>query len=500
MLLQNATPFAAEEMIGDIRRTAPGTQLSVDHQHPVLELNLVLRGTGRYELQDTTLSLRPGALVWIAPGRRHRLVRSTHLEMWVIAVRADVVDPAWHALVQAQPVHQVESRDLVELDRLFSEVAQDSDDLATYNAGIIYAVRRAQRATQTDHRAAREVHPAVARALLLMRETDGRLALPEVAQHTGVVASYLSRLFVLHTHRTFVEWRNRIRLMRFMHRFQQGDTLLSAAEDAGFGSYAQFHRVFLDLVGCSPRQWQRERAQSSDPDPTGLSASLDAYLRPLPGLPHRQRWSGLVPRSAPLLSECLGEDFITRMCLPSRELASDAESEQDLNTEAIVHALRAHQPGGAEPLVELARAQDFGSLYALLLGFFDLSPRRLPDAIAAYLCLLWVVVTQAPTPSTTALQAVVRQVRGALRVRPSGAVRRDLHALLACYAIVLARSVEAVRAAADPASQAHLGEAAHSLARATLGPGLATLRLTEQGFEPLEGLSGRRGAVPAIAP
>jgi methylphosphotriester-DNA--protein-cysteine methyltransferase len=55
---------------------------------------------------------------------------------------------------------------------------------------------------------------------------------------------------------TLVDYRTRLRLIRFIERVDAGTTnLLNAAHEAGFGSYSQLHRTFSALLGCSPRQF-----------------------------------------------------------------------------------------------------------------------------------------------------------------------------------------------------------------------------------------------------
>ena len=55
---------------------------------------------------------------------------------------------------------------------------------------------------------------------------------------------------------SLVEYRNRLRLDRFAVLLDRGRTnLLEAALAAGFGSYAQFHRVFRALRHMTPREY-----------------------------------------------------------------------------------------------------------------------------------------------------------------------------------------------------------------------------------------------------
>jgi transcriptional regulator GlxA family with amidase domain len=76
--------------------------------------------------------------------------------------------------------------------------------------------------------------------------------------------SRLARVFKNEMQMSLVEYRNRLRLERFSVLVDAGgDNLLNAALEAGFGSYAQFHRTFRAIRGISPREYLRRRGSSS---------------------------------------------------------------------------------------------------------------------------------------------------------------------------------------------------------------------------------------------
>ena len=55
---------------------------------------------------------------------------------------------------------------------------------------------------------------------------------------------------------SLVEYKNRLRIERFLTLVAPGGgNLMQAALDAGFGSYAQFHRVFRNLLGATPKEY-----------------------------------------------------------------------------------------------------------------------------------------------------------------------------------------------------------------------------------------------------
>jgi AraC-like DNA-binding protein len=57
------------------------------------------------------------------------------------------------------------------------------------------------------------------------------------------------------------------------YRHGQGTTALAAAHEAGFGSYAQFHRVFRQEIGCNPSA-ARTAAVDDQWTPTATIPSL----------------------------------------------------------------------------------------------------------------------------------------------------------------------------------------------------------------------------------
>jgi AraC-like DNA-binding protein len=77
-----------------------------------------------------------------------------------------------------------------------------------------------------------------------------------LARELNISAGYLARLFKSEVGVSLVEYRNRLRIERFLRLVERGGgNLYEAALEAGFGSYAQFHRVFRRHVGTTPREY-----------------------------------------------------------------------------------------------------------------------------------------------------------------------------------------------------------------------------------------------------
>jgi AraC-like DNA-binding protein len=83
-----------------------------------------------------------------------------------------------------------------------------------------------------------------------------KVSAQRLARDLGISSGHLARLFRTEMGISLVEYRNRLRIERFLSLADRsGVNLLDAALEAGFGSYAQFHRVFRKLVGTTPREY-----------------------------------------------------------------------------------------------------------------------------------------------------------------------------------------------------------------------------------------------------
>ena len=264
------------------RFNCPNLRLAF-HHHRELELNLVMEGEAIYLLEDRRYALRPGALVWLFPEQNHILLdRSPEFAMWILAVRPSTVDrlcagPATAALREANPpgtyCRNLTQESVRRLDGLFEELFAVTDE-AHFNAGIAYALLSAWSAftaaqePQGDEYAQR-VHPAIDKVARQLREDTEPTSLKQLAAHFGLSGSRLSALFKEQTGVPLARYRNQQRLERFLRLRaedrQQQKTLLQLALEAGFGSYAQFYRVFRERMKCAPAEYLSQNSSTLMP-------------------------------------------------------------------------------------------------------------------------------------------------------------------------------------------------------------------------------------------
>jgi AraC-like DNA-binding protein len=249
-----------------------GTRTHHIHRHDELEVNLCTRGTAIYLVDDRRYDLRRGTQIWLFPEQDHLLLdRSSNYEMWILVFKERLLKTiCTHGLARVLlqtkappnfckplPEHQT-----ARLNLLFQEVSEARNDLSRFNSGLGYASLASWAAHVADERITPsfDIHPAVEQAARMLQNENDSLSLDDLARRAGLSASRLSRLFKQQTGVSLVDYRNKQRLQRFFHLYQQGrrKNMTAAALEAGFGSYPQFHRIFKEQMGYGPADYRRK--------------------------------------------------------------------------------------------------------------------------------------------------------------------------------------------------------------------------------------------------
>jgi methylphosphotriester-DNA--protein-cysteine methyltransferase len=133
-----------------------------------------------------------------------------------------------------------------------SNFAFEHGDPDGLNAGLHHLLKLCWRSQRSGQALGESValHPAVHRAIKLLSEGDWQQDLGELAK-----ACSLSRTFHRQVGVFLTRYRNSIRLSRFWEEYRQPTqkNLAEAVYAAGFGSYAQFYKVFVQAYGRGPR-------------------------------------------------------------------------------------------------------------------------------------------------------------------------------------------------------------------------------------------------------
>ena len=194
---------------------------------------------------------------------------SHDFSMWVVVFRPNMVERYAQTgqrriLRSSDPgeifCRQIDARRIEHLHQVYLD-ASDGEGLDACNAALGYALVASWQAYQfsVEPPPRVDVHPAVARAARLISEADEAPALDDLARQAGLSPARLSRLFKRQAGISLTAFRQRKCLERFLRLYGRGAryTLLQAALEAGFGSYAQFHRVFCAVMRMRPAAYRR---------------------------------------------------------------------------------------------------------------------------------------------------------------------------------------------------------------------------------------------------
>jgi AraC-like DNA-binding protein len=277
------------------------------HTHVELELNLVVNGTITYVVGGRRFAFPKRTLLWMYPAQEHQLVDRTADAQYYVAVfkpamiRRACRGEAYAGLKRAAPepsgeepagaggehvLHtELPPDDFDLLRRTMDAIVEDGldpdllnreagfgvgsdfrfehNDPDWLNAGLRHLLLLAWRQQRGRAGKARAValHPAVRRALTLLGEVRWDGEMRELARRCGVSEAYLSRVFARQVGVPLTRYRSSVRLAEFWKRYRGPErrTIAEAVYAAGFGSYAQFYKVFVQAYGRGPRELLRTR-------------------------------------------------------------------------------------------------------------------------------------------------------------------------------------------------------------------------------------------------
>jgi|WetSurMetagenome_2_1015567.scaffolds.fasta_scaffold310106_1 AraC-like DNA-binding protein len=250
------------------------------HRHDELELNLVLRGRGVYVLNRRKIEMLPNTLLWLFPEQEHLLLeKSLDFEMWILVIKQGYLeqictDESSRTLLECSPeghfCRSLAAAPFQKLSTLCKEgvgMKADPQSLALFNISLGYILLAAWAAYQSAHSAVSEkhIHPAVDQVARQVMDGKGADDLTVLAQAVHLSPSQLSRVFKKQMGVSLTAFRNRCRVEHFIDLYGDGQsrTMLDDALDAGFGSYAQFYRVFKEIMGGTPAEYRRESREKA---------------------------------------------------------------------------------------------------------------------------------------------------------------------------------------------------------------------------------------------
>lgn len=223
------------------------------HTHLHAELNLLMAGRATVRTASGSHVLGAGDLFVLPGGLEHQLVEaSSDMAMWVLELGEGVegrADLHWLENCAALTPTVAFRKQLVTISRKLW--LRPSEPRAKFlEAALLELLAGLELGADA---CTEPQHPAVARAREVCESEANKLSIQALASRVGLSASRLAHLFQAELGLTPLQYRNFVRLQRFIQTQESGPSnLLRHALESGFGSYAQFHRVFHQVCGTPP--------------------------------------------------------------------------------------------------------------------------------------------------------------------------------------------------------------------------------------------------------
>jgi AraC-like DNA-binding protein len=227
------------------------------HFHDEPELNVVVSGRCVLGVGDRTLEASAGEMLLFQPGQDHVLLdASDDLDLFVFAVTQELAERS--VVLRALPSRRSVPIRVSELRATAADLCGLGEvrDGTASETRVVELFARAVRDASSTH--------VLSRRALESARNEPALPNTELARKCATDPSELSRRFHEEVGVPLVEYRARVKLMRFIELVDRSHELHRAALDAEFGSYAQCHRVFRRALACSPRAYFAGRRRLID--------------------------------------------------------------------------------------------------------------------------------------------------------------------------------------------------------------------------------------------
>lgn len=235
---------------------------------------LVVEGGRAITVGGSVLRLREGMLCMIFPGQQHQTVfSSADLRGWRAVAAPELIELI--SRVPGAPVFRppgtatlplvarVIAADLRWLYERFTELSALPVGSTEFQVGLSYVLLRGWRLCVASAIAGAPASALVLRAVQLLEDSPGRLpwSVTALARTLGISPGQLQRRFRAETGQTVTRYRLAGQLARYLDLSDDDHDLsiTDAAYAAGFGSYAQFHRIFVRYMDVSPSRHRSRR-------------------------------------------------------------------------------------------------------------------------------------------------------------------------------------------------------------------------------------------------
>lgn len=218
------------------------------HSHAEGQFFMLLRGTAIHKTEAGEWLMTPQHPCWMPPKMAHGVQSRGEVEGIVILASADLCDllPAEICIIKASQLIEALILKMScsvdgspEIQRLWSVLKDEVNVAERYELHLpVPQDERLRLLTQ----------------LLVLNPADSR-SLDQWAETVNLAQRTLVRKFRAETGMSFVEWRQRARVMQAIKLLGAGDSVTDVALSVGYDSLSAFISVFKSITGVAPTQY-----------------------------------------------------------------------------------------------------------------------------------------------------------------------------------------------------------------------------------------------------
>ncbi|HEX3023533.1 MAG TPA: AraC family transcriptional regulator [Lachnospiraceae bacterium] len=249
------------------------------HWQPAIEVLMPIENVYTAKIEDSTIIMNPGDILFISPGVLHELFAPDEGKRYIMLFDPPLFSnikgmESLHSMFYPYMLFTSESGDGVKerlmqiMDRIYNEYYSDPElkYAATYSALLELLVIAGRYRTNHSIDVSRlknsKAHKYVSKFLDICNYIDEHcsenIGLTELADLSGFSKSHFIRLFKQFTNISYYEYLNqaRINAAKKLLTSNPNLTVVEISMQAGFGSLATFNRLFKNATKCTPTQYR----------------------------------------------------------------------------------------------------------------------------------------------------------------------------------------------------------------------------------------------------
>lgn len=232
------------------------------HGHDFFEIELILEGKGRYEIDGVSYDIQPNMLFLMTPAQIHA-VSNADAKIINIMFQCEYDGTFFSFPAQSgekSSVYRLSDEERRFLETLLREIIAAHKRNPKYTMLLLQCVLH--KLTEITPAQAEATPPSyIQHAILYMLENfRNGVTLESISAHLGLSKVYFSEYFSKHTGVNFKTYLDNLRFSYVENLLSLTDLAVNEIHaQAGFVDYANFARRFKQKYGCAPGEYRKQK-------------------------------------------------------------------------------------------------------------------------------------------------------------------------------------------------------------------------------------------------